>query len=423
MYGNSGKSMSAIAINSEIGVLRRVLLHQPGREIERMTPSNAAEVLYDDILHLPRAQREHNQLEFVLSRVCETYELLDLLRETLEDDAARDNLVTRLCQAVGYPEFIPELGSQAPFDLAFTLIGGTLKRNETLEEYLSPGLYALPPLPNFFFMRDAAMCVNDHVITGSMANRVRAAEAYIMEHIFRHHPRFKAAGFYNDGALKASPDLTIEGGDVLILRKDLVCIGNSERTSIKGIDALIRSFAAGGDIRHVIVVELPHMRATIHLDMIFTMVDVDKCVIYPPLVTGHHACRSIHVEIDNGKVTAISDKANLLAALRDVGLDLEPIPCGGQDPVRQEREQWTSGANFFTFAPGKIIGYGRNKYTFEELDRRGFTIVRFSELYDGAVDLATLSSCAVSIEGAELSRGGGGCRCMTLPVLRDEVTL
>ncbi|MBE0644849.1 MAG: arginine deiminase, partial [Bacteroidetes bacterium] len=342
--------MSSISINSEIGQIRRVILHQPGQEIERMTPSNAAEVLYDDILHLPRALQEHNQLEFVLSRVCDTCELIDLLRETLEIEHARESLVSRLAAAVGYPEEVEVLRSLSALDLAYALITGTLKHNDTLERFLSPGLYALPPLPNFFFMRDAAMCVNNHVITGSMANRVRVAEAYIMEHIFRHHPEFSAPGFYFDGTLEDSPDLTIEGGDVLTLREDVVCIGNSERTSIRGIDKLIRSFAAGGKIRHVIVVELPRIRATIHLDMIFTMVDRDKCVIFPPLITGHRACRTIHVEIDNGRVRSIRDRTNLLTALKSVGIDLEPIPCGGDDPVRQEREQWTSGANFFTFA-------------------------------------------------------------------------
>jgi arginine deiminase len=413
--------MRSISINSEIGQLRRVILHQPGQEIERMTPSNAAEVLYDDILHLPRALQEHNQLEYVLSLVSETCEVMDLLRETMEIDEARESLLTRLCTAVGYPDEIEPLRSLSAVDLTFALMTGTLKRNDTLERYLSPGLYALPPLPNFFFMRDAAMCVNDRIITGSMANRVRVAEAIIMEHIFRWQPGFSPAGFYVDGTLDSSADLTIEGGDVLILREDVVCIGNSERTSIRGIDTLIQSFAAGCKIRHVIVVELPKERATIHLDMIFTMVDRDACVIFPPLITGHRACRTIHVEIEEGRVQSIRDRTNLLTALKSLGLDLEPIPCGGTDPVRQEREQWTSGANFFAFAPGKIIGYGRNKRTFEELDKRGFNIVRFSELYAGGVDLLTPGRCAVSIEGAELSRGGGGCRCMTLPVLRDAV--
>lgn len=414
--------MSTISINSEIGQIRKVILHQPGKEIERMTPSNAAEVLYDDILHLPRALREHNQLEFVLSRFCQTYELLDLMRDILALPEARSELVHRFCGAAGYPELSDELGELDDYDLSFRLIHGTLKKSDTLERYLSNSLYSLPPLPNFFFMRDAAMCVHDRVITGSMANQVRVAEAIIMESIFKHHPEFRAEGFYFDGTVNEAAGLTIEGGDVLILREDVVCIGNSERTSISGIDSLIRSFAEAGKIKHVIVVEMPKARATIHLDMIFTMVDRDKCVVFPPLITGPRACRVIHVEIEGKKVRSIQDRKDLLTALKSVGMDLEPIPCGGDDQVHQEREQWTSGANFFAIAPGRIIGYGRNKHTFDELGRRGFRIVRFTELYGGSAVLRDNELCAITIEGAELSRGGGGCRCMTLPVIRDPVS-
>ncbi|MBR9977005.1 MAG: arginine deiminase, partial [Bacteroidetes bacterium] len=264
--------MSKICINSEIGRLRKVILHQPGAEIERMTPSNASEVLYDDILHLPRALQEHNQLEFVLNQVSHTYELVTLLREILAIPPARQELVTTFCVAAGYPELAGELLDLSNADLSFRLIHGTVKRSDTLERYLSSGLYSLPPLPNFFFMRDAAMCVHGNVLTGSMANRVREAEAIIMLNIFKHHPEFRAEGFYFDGTLQDSTELTVEGGDVLILREDVICIGNSERTSIRGIDTLIRSFGAGGRVRHIIVVEMPRARATIHLDMIFTMI-------------------------------------------------------------------------------------------------------------------------------------------------------
>jgi len=414
--------MNQIAINSEIGNIRRVILHQPGQEIERMTPGNAAEVLYDDILYLPRALQEHNQLEFVLNQVCETFEMLNLLRDVLEMEEARWGILGDLRMSLNVPQRnIDEMNEMDSLSLAFQLVMGVVRKDTTLESFLNPDHFAMPPLPNFFFMRDAAMCVNNKVITGMMANRVRVAEAIVMKNLFRFHPMLQQAGFYYDGTDSDTPELTIEGGDVLILSKEVVLIGQGERTSIRGIDALISHFAQDDFIKHVIVLQIPKRRATIHLDMIFTMVDVDKCVVFPPLITGPHACHAIHVEIEHSAVKSISNRGDLLTALKRIGFDLEPIPCGGSNLLHQEREQWTSGANFFTLAPGKIVGYGRNIRTFEELHRRGFEIIRFSELKSGAKRIQEYAKCAVSIEGAELSRGGGGCRCMTLPILRDEV--
>jgi arginine deiminase len=414
--------MAHIRIDSEIGKIEKVILHEPGQEIERMTPDNASDVLYDDILYLPRALTEHNQLEYALSQVCETYEMLNLLQDVLDQPEARQHILSDLRTSINVPERnIRELQEMGSRSLAFQLIIGSVRIDTTLENFLNPDHYAIPPLPNFFFMRDAAMCVNDKVITGMMANRIRVAESIIMKHLFIYHPALQGGGFYYDGTNEDSADLTIEGGDILILSKEVVLIGLSERTSISGIDKLVSRFAKSDFIKHVIVLQIPKHRATIHLDMIFTMVDVDKCVVFPPLITGPNACHSIHIEIENNSVKSISNCGDLLGALKKVGFDLEPIPCGGSNLLHQEREQWTSGANFFTLAPGKIVGYGRNVRTFEELDKRGFEIVRIPDLKSGAKNINDFERVAVSIEGAELSRGGGGCRCMTLPIKRADV--
>lgn len=411
-----------IAIDSEIGRLRRVLVHRPGREIENMTPAMAAEVLYDDILNLPLALEEHRQLTGVLRRVATVYELCDLLAEVLVEDTVRAELIDALCRLYHCEELSEEL-KQLPADvLGQQLVEGTPMRKDTLEKFLSPLRHALPPLPNAFFTRDAVMCANDRVVIGSMASRVRTAEALLLRTIFRHHPDLSGGGFYFDGtAENGVANLTLEGGDLLMLREDLALIGYSERTSAAGIDMLMSAMAREGRVRDVVVLELPKTRATIHLDMIFTMVDRDTCVIYPPLIVGARKCRAFHVHFDGGRVQRIREHDGLLEALKERGLELKPVYCGGEDPFRQEREQWHSGANFFTLSPGQVIGYAHNTTTLEEMNKAGFDIVTASDVITGKVDLEKDKRIAVAMEGAELSRGGGGCRCMTMPIQRDPV--
>jgi len=407
-----------IRLDSEIGPLDTVVVHTPGQEMENMTPATAAEVLYDDILNLPLALAEHRQLKGVLERVARVVELHDLLTDVLGRDRVRRGLLEELTRLFRCPEVFAELVEMDAATLARQLIQGTPKQPDSLEKYLDPSRYAIPPLPNTFFTRDATMCLNDRVIIGSMAYRARVAEALLLKAVFKYHPDIHSGGFYFDGTANPDSEVTIEGGDLLVARRDLVLVGYSERTSVAGIDRLMRAIASQGPVTDFIVVEIPKSRATIHLDMIFTMVDRDRCVVFPPLITGSRRCRAFHCRFGRGDGARIREYPDVLSALREQGLDLSPIPCGGGDLFHQEREQWASGANFFAFGPGRILGYKHNVHTLEALSKAGFEIVDADELIGGRRELRHDDKVAVAIHGAELSRGGGGCRCMTMPLAR-----
>ena len=413
--------MSNISVHSEIGKLNTVIIHQPGNEMENMTPATAQEVLYDDILNLDLALEEHRQLTGVLRRVAKVHEFSDLLCDVLKDDKVRIQLLKDVCNLYGHPELIDDLYELAPSDLAAQFFAGTLLEKNTLERFISTSRHAIPPLPNAFFTRDAVMCVYENIIIGSMAHKVRLTEALLLRYIFRNHPSLGVKNFYHDGTKKHSDEMTVEGGDILVIKEDLLIIGFSERTSAKAIDTLAREMSRDKDKLDILVVNLPKIRATIHLDMIFTMLDVDKFMVFSPLVTGPDKCKSFHMQCGRGNINSITEYSGLPKAMRAVGIDATFIKCGGEKPFAQEREQWTSGANFFTFAPGQVIGYTHNKETFNALDKAGFEIISANDIITDKRTIQADKPIAVTMDGAELSRGGGGCRCMTMPVHRDQV--
>ncbi len=413
-------TMQNIKIHSEIGKLEGVIVHSPGQEVEKMTPGNAERALYSDILNLSVASEEYRQFKGVLQRHCEVHEVKDLLADILSDDNVKNNVLDEVCRAEGVPGLKENLGQLSNTEAARQLIEGVELLRDNLTRYLSDERYSLRPLHNFLFTRDASISMYNKVLIGKMASNVRERESIIMDAIFKNHPRFGVETI--SAASLNAPEIKIEGGDVLIVRDDVLVIGTGIRTSTHGIDFIIEAIRKQKKERsHIIVQELPDTpESFIHLDMVFTMLDRDTCMVHEPLIMTHNRYRTIHIVIDNGRVDSISTAPNLLSALKSTGIDLEPVKCGGEDTWHQEREQWHSGANFLALQPGVVIGYERNNYTAEALGHKGFNIVKATDIIKNDLPIPD-SKTLITIAGAELARGGGGARCMSMPVKRQNV--
>jgi arginine deiminase len=397
---------------SEVGRLRTVLLHRPGPELRRLTPRNNDQLLFDGVPWVARAQEEHDAFaEALTMRGVEVLYVDRLLTEILSFPSARAELIGA---AVDDPRLGATLQRAAtthlawlsPEDLAATLIAGLahdeLRGGRGLAyEVMQRGDFVVPPLPNLLFTRDSSVWVGDEVAVTSLAMPARHRESTITAAVYTHHPRFAGVEQLYGSRLEH-----LEGGDVLLLAEGVVAVGVGERTTPGGAERLARRVFARGLAHTVLVVPIAQQRATMHLDTIATMVDVDALVMYPAVadsllawtVTAPHG---VEDDADLVELSVSGPLPFVVAAADAMGIDRLRVIDTGLDPVTAEREQWDDGNNTLALAPRLAVAYERNTVTNAALEAAGIDVVR--------------------IAGSELGSGRGGPRCMSCPVARDPL--
>jgi arginine deiminase len=422
-------------VHSEIGRLSSVLVHLPGAEIDRMVPAMMEELLFDDILFGARAREEHRRFQQVLGYVAdEVLEVQDLLAEVLAVKEHRDAVLEDLAHNLRWgPDMDYRLRDLPAEQLASALVTG-IERPAREAAQSSSELYWLPPVPNYFFQRDPLVVVGERAIRGSMATPARLREPLLSGYVFEYHPRFCRAGgsfWFQEFSADFGPSIsyarmrpTLEGGDILILREDLLAIGYSERTERTTIERLAATLKAQrSPVKRLVIVAIPPERSTMHLDTVFTVISREECLVYGPMILegGAEEADVYQCDLSRREITWTSGK-DLLTTLRSHGLDLAPVRCGGDDPISERREQWTDGANAFALAPGIVLLYDRNVKTAEELSRAGYRVVDEADLLLGREELdLKRGKCVVRLAAHELSRARGGPRCMAMPLVREDL--
>ena len=421
-----------VRVNSEIGRLRRVLVHEPGPEVDRMVPPMMEELLFDDILFGDRARDEHRRFRRLLQLLgIEVVEANEMLAEALAGDEAREWLWSML-----RPEMPYELRSEGPpetaEDLVAAAVGGVLTPDAPRGIEVKD-LFQLAPLPNWCFQRDPQVVLGDGVIFSAMATAARWREGVLTRCAFRFHPDLADTLVILDPLREAgsSDNLLgphqprLEGGDLLVLSPEVVAIGVSERTNTVAVEMLASALAAlENGPRWLEVVHVPARRAYMHLDTVFTPLDREAALVFEPVICGNgpQLAQTSEIDLRSSDLTP-RHRGGLLEALTARGISLEPIPCGGGDPVAQQREQWTDGANAFALAPGVVVLYDRNVATADELDRRGFRVVDAEDVLLGReeVELDESGRVCLLLESHEISRARGGPHCLTHPLVRDDL--